>query len=185
MKKFFRFILIVAIIGVAVFFVVKNKGSKTEEVAQTTANETEEPSVWDSVSNGISNGIEAVGNGVKSGINKVKGDTSAKESSEEEKGLFDKLSDTVKSGKDAAEKAISTHENTTLTGKLVVKGKGKNITCYVKTGFFEKYRVKTITGSEDSYTKLAGYKGKKIKVSGILNTETKEITATTYKLATE
>lgn len=181
MKKFFGFIFVIAIIGGVAFFFVKNKNGKSENVSQTVVSETAEQNTWDTVSNEISNGIEAVGKGIKSGINKLKGDS--KSESAEEKGILDKLGDKVKAGKESAEKAISSHETTTITGKLVVKGKGKNMTCFVKTGFLKKYRVKTITGSEDSYTKLAGFKGKKIKVSGVLNTETKEITATSYKLA--
>ncbi len=183
MKKFFGFIFVIAIIGGVAFFFVKNKNGKSENVSQPVVSETTEQNTWDTVSNEISNGIEAVGKGIKSGISKVKGDS--KSESVDEKGLFDKLGDKVKAGKDAAEKVISSHETTTITGKLIVKGKGENISCYVKTGFLTKYRIKTITGSVDSYTKLAGYKSKTIKVSGILNTETKEITATSYKLAKE
>ena len=97
----------------------------------------------------------------------------------------DKVSEGIDAAKEAAEKAISNHETSIIIGELVVKGKGKDMICYVKTGFFEKYRVKTITGTDDSYIKLAGYNGKKIKISGIMNMETKEITAITYKLSAE
>ena len=183
MKKFFGFILVVVVIGGVAFFFVKNKNSNTEMVPQSALDETTEQNTWDSVSNEISNGIEAVGKGIKSGLDKVKVDS--KDDSTDEPGFFDKIGEIIKDGKESAEKVISSHETTTITGKLVVKGKGKNMTCFVKTGFLKKYRVKTITGTENSYTKLAGFKGKRIKVSGVLNTETKEITAASYKLAKE
>lgn len=40
-----------------------------------------------------------------------------------------------------------------------------------------------MSSTEDSMIKFAGYNGKRIKVSGVLNTETNEMTLTTYKLA--
>ena len=94
MKKFFGFIFVIAIIGGVAFFFVKNKNGKSENVSQPVVSETTEQNTWDTVSNEISNGIEAVGKGIKSGISKVKGDS--KSESVDEKGLFDKLGDKVK-----------------------------------------------------------------------------------------
>ena len=48
-----------------------------------------------------------------------------------------------------------------------------------------EHTLKTISGSEDSNLKLSAYNKKKVKITGILNTETNEITLTTYKLAGE
>lgn len=192
MKKFFGFILVLAIIGGIVYFVMNNQNAKNGSGKQSTTVEKEDQGVWDSVSSTISTGIEAVGSGIKAGIDKVKGDSDGTESnkkgskakeSEADKDIFDLIGDTFQSGKESVESIISNHETATLTGKLVVKGKGKNLKCYLKTGLFEKYTVKTLTGTQDSYLKIAGYKGKKVKISGIVNTETKEITVASYKLA--
>lgn len=49
----------------------------------------------------------------------------------------------------------------------------------------ETYGVSTISGSEDSLTRLSGYRNKLVTVTGVLNTESNELTLITYQLADE
>lgn len=93
------------------------------------------------------------------------------------------IGDALKTGINKTEEALNKNKTKIVTGTLHVRGEGKNALANIELDDGTKYVVKTISNSEDSMIKLAGYNGKRIKVSGVLNTETNEMTLTTYKLA--
>lgn len=97
--------------------------------------------------------------------------------------IGNKIGDAFKTGINKTEEALNKNKTKIVIGTLHVRGEGKNALANIELDDGTKYVVKTMSNSEDSMIKLAGYNGKRIKVSGVLNTETNEMTLTTYKLA--
>lgn len=96
--------------------------------------------------------------------------------------------------KDAAENIKNgTKEAIKEVSKTVENNKLLSLQGTLKRGLFSKtnftleaddgtsYKLKTLSGSDDSYKKLSGFKNQKISVTGILNKQENTITMTTYK----
>ena len=176
MKKIIASMLIVA--SMAVYAESKKSDPKI--------NDQEISEAIDKAGKGIKKGADKASEGIKSFFGKAKEklDGEAKEKTKETADkVGKKVEEKVKAGAEKTKEAVNTHETKFLTGTLKVKGSGKKATATLKAEDGNTYTLKTITGSEDSMTKLSGYNKKKIKISGILNTETNEITLTTYSLA--
>lgn len=140
----------------------------------------------------ISKGVESAGKSIKKGVesagDKAKSDTAekAKSKTKEKAGeIGSKISDAIKSGVKKTEETLNTHSTKFLTGTMHVKGSGKKARATFKADDGTTYPIKTISGSEDSMLKLSAYNKKRVKISGVLNTESKVITLATYKLANE
>lgn len=176
MKKIIASLLIVA--SMAVYAESKkSESSNTDQEISEALNKAGE---------GIKKGADKAGEGIKNFFGKAK-EKATEENKEKAKGkaseIGQKVGDKVKSGAEKTKEAVNTHTTKILTGTLKVKGSGKKATMTFKAEDGNTYTLKTISGSEDSMLKLSAYNKKKIKISGILNTETNEITLTTYSLA--
>ena len=80
------------------------------------------------------------------------------------------------------EAGIANTKAVIVRGKLCVKGKGEKQIIFVKTEDNKKITVKTITGNEASMSKLAVFKGKNVKLTGIYNKEKETLTVIDYQL---
>ncbi|MDO4507534.1 MAG: hypothetical protein Q4B64_11365 [Spirochaetales bacterium] len=145
-----------------------------------------EESNTDDAVQALNDAITTVGNEAKNLLEKAKGKITeenkdkAKTKANE---IGQKVGEKVKDGAEKTKEAISKREPISCTGTLKVKGSGEKATATIKADDGKTYKLKTMSGSADSMTKLSGYNKKKVKISGILNTETNEVTLTTYKLA--
>lgn len=159
------------------------KESVDREQAKKELNE-----LVDTAGKKISKGVESAGKSIKKGVesagDKTKSGT-AEKAKEKAGEIGSKISDAIKSGVKKTEETLNTHSTKFLTGTMYVKGSGKKAKATFKSDDGTTYSVKTISGSEDSMLKLSAYNKKRVKISGVLNTESKVITLATYKLATE
>ena len=169
MKKIIATFLVAA--SIAVCAEAKKSESKNSD---STISEQEISEALNKAGEEIKKGADKAGEGIKSFFGK------AKEKASE---IGQKVGDKVKAGAEKTKEAINSHSTKILTGVLNVKGKGKKAVMNFKAEDGNTYTLKTISGSEDSMLKLSAYNKKKIKISGILNTDTNEITLTTYSLA--
>lgn len=178
MKKIIALLMITSCI---VFF------AEAKKTNDDSVNEDKVSETVDKAGEGIKKGVDAAGKGIKELFGKAKekaDEEDTKETKEKIKETGKKVGDKVKSGAEKTKEVIETHEVKNLTGTLKVKGFGKKVFSF-KADDGKTYTLKTISGSEDSNLKLSAYNKKKVKITGILNTETNEITLTTYKLAGE
>lgn len=181
MKKIIATFLVAA--SIAVCAEAKKSESKNSD---STISEQEISEALNKAGEGIKKGADKAGEGIKSFFGKAK-EKATEENKEKAKEkaseIGQKVGDKVKAGAEKTKEAINSHSTKILTGVLNVKGKGKKAVMNFKAEDGNTYTLKTISGSEDSKLKLSAYNKKKIKISGILNTDTNEITLTTYSLA--
>ena len=95
---------------------------------------------------------------------------------------FEKLGKFVNDGVGKIGAGIANTKAVIVRGKLCVKGKGEKQIIFVKTDDNKKITVKTITGNEASMSKLAVFKGKNVKLTGIYNKEKETLTVIDYQL---
>lgn len=91
----------------------------------------------------------------------------------------------IKSGAEKAGEFIESKKAVKVTGKLKVTGSDENLVFTIKGEDKVTYTVRPLSKSEDAALKLSGYKNKRITVTGVLDKEKNEITAASYKLASE
>lgn len=112
------------------------------------------------VGDSVQQGLESIGNALQQGADEL-----------------------GESFKDSADEIKDTAENTQLIKATGTLKKRLFSSTYTLVTDDATYTVDTISGSEDSLTKLSGYKNKRITVTGLLNTDTGRLTLTTYQLA--
>lgn len=91
----------------------------------------------------------------------------------------------IKSGAEKAGEFIESKKAVKVTGKLKVSGRDESLVFTIKGEDKVTYTVKPLSKSEDAALKLSGYKNRRITVTGVLDTDKNEITAASYKLASE
>lgn len=183
MKKIIAAVLFSSCIFLAPSIHAKDKIDR--EQAKRELNE-----IIDSASEKISRGVESAGNSIKREIDSAARKTQedavekavdkTKEKAEE---IGARINDAIKTGVKKTEEALNSHSTKFLTGVLYVKGSGKKMTVTFKADDGTTYAVKTLSSSEDSMLRLSAYHKRRVKISGVLNTETKVITIATYRLA--
>lgn len=105
--------------------------------------------------------------------------------SEAANAFLKKATDGLAKGLNKAGEELQNHTVIWVTGRLEVKGKQGNRNFILKVQDGNRYKLKTVTGSETSIETLNLYKGKLISVKGVVNKETEEMTVLSYSLQVE